>query len=98
MVEQVEEWKPTARELEHVVPLSQVRKITSLGRDTTIRVYPHLIVRLSPRRLGMKLKHALAIACGEAPPAPPVAKTSRASTRTKVARGATLPGSRTVSP
>jgi hypothetical protein len=39
--------------------------VTSLSADTLVRRYPHLIVRLSPRRVGMKMKDALAIAKGK---------------------------------
>jgi len=43
-----------------------VEKITSLSGDNIRRNYPHLVVKLSPRRDGMKLKNALAIADGTA--------------------------------
>ena len=56
----------TPLQLEGIIKLSEVEKITSLSRETIERRYPKLIVRLSPRRSGMKLKHALAITTGTA--------------------------------
>ena len=58
---------PTWIELESVKPLGEVETITSLDRDSIVRHYRHLLVRLSPMRWGMKLRHALAIADGSAP-------------------------------
>jgi len=43
-----------------------VEEITSLSADTIRRTYPEFIIKLSPRRDGMKLKDALAIANGTA--------------------------------
>jgi hypothetical protein len=58
---------PTWLELESVRPLKpDVEEITSLPPDTVKRRFPNLIVKLSARRVGMKLKHALAIANGTA--------------------------------
>ena len=56
---------PTWLELNSVVPLSKVEKITSLDRDTIKRRYGDRVVQLSDKRQGMKLKHALAIAEGK---------------------------------
>jgi hypothetical protein len=56
---------PTWLELESVRPLPEIEKITSLSEDTIIRRYGEWIVKLSPRRRGMKLRHALAIAAGK---------------------------------
>jgi hypothetical protein len=58
--------QPSWLELRSAVPLSEVEKITSLDRDSLIRHYSHLIVRVSPRRLAMRLQDALAIAAGTA--------------------------------
>lgn len=58
---------PTWLELESVKPLAEAEEITSLDRDFIIRHYRHLLVRLSPARWGMKLRHILAIADGSAP-------------------------------
>jgi hypothetical protein len=52
-------------ELESVKTLPEVTKITTLSVDTLEREFPEYIVRLSPRRKGMKLRHALAIASGQ---------------------------------
>jgi len=58
---------PTWLELESIRPLKpDVTEITNLPPDTVKRRYPHLVVQLSARRIGMKLKHALAIAAGTA--------------------------------
>lgn len=56
---------PTWLELESVKPLDEVEEITSLSEDTIRRRYADWIVSLSPRRVGMKLRHALAIAAGK---------------------------------
>ena len=58
--------QPTWLELESARPLAEVEEITSLSRDNILKNYPHLCVRLSPKRWGMKLKYALAIANGTA--------------------------------
>jgi hypothetical protein len=60
--------EPTWIELESVRPLSEVRARTSLSEDTLKREYPDYVVQLSPRRLGMKLRHVLAIPRGELRP------------------------------
>jgi hypothetical protein len=57
---------PSWIELESVQKMPVVEKITSLSADTIRRNYADYIVELSPRRDGMKLKHALAIANGTA--------------------------------
>jgi hypothetical protein len=56
--------RPTWLELESVLPLPEVEKITSLSSDTIKRHHSDKIVNLTPRRQGMKLKHALVIASG----------------------------------
>ena len=59
---------PSWLELESVLPLeaesgvTSVETVTSLSAETQRREYPDLIIQLSPRRQGMKLKHALQIA------------------------------------
>jgi hypothetical protein len=61
---------PTWLELESIRLLRpDVEEITSLPPDTIMRRYPHLVVKLSARRVGMKLRNALAIANGTAEPA-----------------------------
>ena len=56
----------TKFELEAVKPLRQVEELTSLDRDTLTRVYPEFIVKLSPKRYGMKFKNVLKIINGDA--------------------------------
>ena len=56
---------PSWLELERVVPLPEVEKFTGLSRDSLQRHHRDKIVHLSPRRVGMKLRSALAIANGE---------------------------------
>ena len=51
--------------MESILPIEDVTKITSLSRDTISRRYPHLVKKLSPRRKGMRLSDALAIARGD---------------------------------
>jgi hypothetical protein len=59
---------PSWLELESVIPLeaepgvTSVETVTSLSPDTQRREYLEFIIQLSPRRQGMKLKHALQIA------------------------------------
>jgi hypothetical protein len=56
--------QPTWLELERVLSMSEVEEITSLSVDSLNRHHKEKIVELSPRRRGMKLKDALAIARG----------------------------------
>jgi hypothetical protein len=58
---------PSWLELERIVLLEEAERITTLSPDTLKRRYAPCIVRLSPRRVGMKLRHVLAIASGERP-------------------------------
>jgi hypothetical protein len=60
---------PTWLEMESVLPLSpDVEAVTSLSRDAIKRNYGRYVVQLSPKREGMKLKHALAITNGTLTP------------------------------
>jgi hypothetical protein len=56
----------SALDLERIVSLPEVCKLTSLSDDTIERRFSHFIVQLSPRRRGMKLRNALAITNGTA--------------------------------
>ena len=56
--------QPTWLELERVLPMPEVEQLTSLSVDSLNRHHREKIVELSPRRRGMKLKDALAIARG----------------------------------
>jgi hypothetical protein len=62
-------------EMERVLPLTSTSKnrtgptaedVTSLSADTLRRRYPDLIRRVSPRRIGIKMRDALTIANGAA--------------------------------
>ena len=44
-----------------VIPIAQAAEITNLSKDTLRRRYPDKIIKLSVRRLGMRLADALAI-------------------------------------
>jgi hypothetical protein len=57
--------RPSWIELESVIPPSKAEQITSLSWDTIQRNHKDKVVDLSPRRRGMKLKDALAIAAGK---------------------------------
>lgn len=48
-------------ELERVITLAEAAELTGLSRDSLQRHYARLIRRLSPRRVGMKLRDVLAI-------------------------------------
>ena len=50
-----------AIELERIVPLDEVVRLTSLSEDSLRRHHAHLIRKLSPRRNGMKLRDVFAI-------------------------------------
>ncbi len=66
---------PSWTELEGIIPLSRPKwstdpklsaeEITNLSPDTLKRRYSKYVIRLSPRRQGMKLRNALAITRGE---------------------------------
>jgi hypothetical protein len=56
----------TKYELEAIKPLREIEELTSLDRDTLVRVYPQYLVRLSPKRLGMKFRNVLKIMNGDA--------------------------------
>ncbi|HVI66765.1 MAG TPA: hypothetical protein VM910_29950 [Bradyrhizobium sp.] len=57
---------PSWIELESVKRMAVASQMTSLSGDALRRNYPDLIVKLSPKRDGMKLKDILAIANGTA--------------------------------
>ena len=56
----------TKYELEAIKSLSEVERLTSLDRDTLVRVYPDFLVKLSPKRWGMKFRNVLKIMNGDA--------------------------------
>jgi hypothetical protein len=53
---------PPDLKLEQIIKLPQVAKMRGTSVDTIKRHEPHNIIQLSPRRLGMRLKHALRLA------------------------------------
>jgi hypothetical protein len=53
-------------ELEAVKSLRQVEELTSLDRDTLTRVYREYLIKLSPKRYGMKFRNVLKIMNGNA--------------------------------
>jgi hypothetical protein len=55
--------------LERVITMREATELTSLSAETLERVYPQWVLRLSPKRKGMKLKNVLRIAEGETKPA-----------------------------
>jgi hypothetical protein len=57
--------QPSWLELERVIPLIEVEGITNLSRDSLDRHHRSKFVRLSPRRIGMKIRNVLAIVNGE---------------------------------
>ena len=58
---------PTARfELDRIVSIDEVVALSGLSRDTIRRHHSHLIRRLSPRRLGIRLGDALTMIGGNA--------------------------------
>jgi hypothetical protein len=62
---------PSWLELESIRPIPEGERITGLSRDTLRRRYGDHIIKLSPRRSGIKLKTLLAIADGSLRPTPP---------------------------
>jgi hypothetical protein len=50
---------PLELELERIVTLREAHEISGLSPDAWRDNYPELIIQLSPRRQGVKLKHVL---------------------------------------
>jgi hypothetical protein len=53
-------------DLDRILVMPAVEKQTSLSHDTIRRRYPHLLVKLSPRRTGMTWRNVLRIVNGTA--------------------------------
>jgi hypothetical protein len=51
--------------LKRIVPLKQAAEVSSLSEDTLKRRHPDKIIRLSERRLGMRLGDALMLECAD---------------------------------
>ena len=52
---------PSELALERIITLQQAAELSGISPDGWRRHYPHLIRRLSPRRVGVKLRDALSI-------------------------------------
>jgi hypothetical protein len=52
---------PVALEGERIISLYEAAEITSISTDTLRRRYGHLIIHLSPRRRGIRLRDVLSI-------------------------------------
>jgi hypothetical protein len=50
---------PNWIELQRVIPLGEASRLSSLSIDTIKREHPEKVIRLSPRRCGMRLGDAL---------------------------------------
>ena len=50
---------PPELELERIITLREAHEISGLSPDAWRDHYPDLIIQLSPRRQGIKLKHVL---------------------------------------
>jgi hypothetical protein len=59
---------PPERELDRIITLQEAEKLSSVSVDSWKRHYPDKIIKLSPRRLGIRLRDALLIARGEVTP------------------------------
>jgi hypothetical protein len=55
----------TAIELARIAPLDEAARLSSLSEDTIKREHSDKLVRLSPRRLGMRVRDALMLAPSE---------------------------------
>jgi hypothetical protein len=49
-------------ELERIVDMREAERLSTLSEDTLKRRFPDKIIRLSKRRLGMRVRHALMLA------------------------------------
>jgi hypothetical protein len=50
------------RELDRIISLQEAEKISNLSVDSWKRIHPDKIIKLSPRRLGIRLRDALMLA------------------------------------
>jgi hypothetical protein len=48
-------------ELNRIVSLEEAAKLRGVSKDTIKRRYPEIIIKLSPRRVGVRLRDALAL-------------------------------------
>src|SRR5262245_29736768 len=52
---------PAAHELDKIVPLRVAAQLSGLSKDTWKRSYPQKLIKLSPRRIGVRLRDPLLI-------------------------------------
>jgi hypothetical protein len=52
---------PVALEGERIISLHEAAEIAGVSTDTLRRRYGHLVIRLSPRRVGIRLRDVLSI-------------------------------------
>ena len=52
---------PAELEGERILTLAEAYDVSSISADTWRENYSHLLIKLSPRRWGVKLKHVLSI-------------------------------------
>ena len=52
---------PVALEGERIIGLREAAEIAGVSTDTLRRRYGHLVIRLSPRRVGIRLRDVLSI-------------------------------------
>jgi hypothetical protein len=50
---------PAERELDRIISLQEAEKISSVSVDSWKRNHPEKIIKLGPRRLGIRLRDAL---------------------------------------
>jgi hypothetical protein len=57
---------PTWLDLERILPMKEASKVSGLSQDSLKRHHADKIIRLGPRRLGMRARHALMLGEGNA--------------------------------
>jgi hypothetical protein len=55
---------PTWLDLERILPLKEASNVSGLSQDSLKRHHGDKIIRLGPRRLGMRVRHALMLGEG----------------------------------
>jgi hypothetical protein len=48
-------------ELQRVIPVRQAAELAGISKDTLVRNHPEIVIKLSTRRVGVRLRDALAI-------------------------------------
>jgi hypothetical protein len=57
-------------QLHKIISIPEVEELTNLSRDALEKHYRHLFVHLTPKRVGMRLGHALQISAAQSTAAP----------------------------